>query len=208
MPAVLPKDAPLPLVDGRAPGWKMELPLFVQRAAWGPRSGLRPRPRPVPLRAAGHRPRPARPWAWGGTLQTPAKYTGLWQGLDLTSVTPIPAITSSTLDKEGEGEGHCNAGYTWQPIKDEADGVEITIAGRESSFDLTPRRLQNFKIAPGRKIAYEVCATAPADAKPPAEAARPQTGQATADANGLVTLKGVRIVKGSPSVTVKLRRAE
>lgn len=209
MPAVLPKDAPLPLVDGRAPGWKMELPLFVQRGGtWGRDPGYaRGRGRFLyALQATGHALHAH--WAWGGTLHAPAKYSGLWQGLDLTSVTPIPAITSSTLDVEGEGEGHCNAGYTWQPVKDQADGVEITIAGRESSFDLTPRRLQNFKIAPGRKIAYEICAAAGTNAKAPAEATRPQTGKATADANGLVTLRGVQIVKGSPSVTVKLRRAE
>jgi hypothetical protein len=206
LPAVLPKDAAPPAVDRAAPGWKLELPLFVQRGGtWGRDPGYaRGRGRFLyALQGTGHALYGH--WAWGGTLRAPAKYTGLWQDLDLTNLTPIPAITGSRLDKEGEGEGHCNAGYTWQPVKDEARSVEITIAGRESTFDLTPRRLRNFKIAPGQKIAYEIVASAPAHGKLPDEAARPQTGQIAADANGLVTLRGVRIVKGSPSVTVTLR---
>ncbi len=41
-------------------------------------------------------------WAWGSNLTAPGKYSGLWQGLDIQNTTPVPAITNSSADKEGD----------------------------------------------------------------------------------------------------------
>ena len=210
LPRALPKDQPPPAPMGpECTGWKIELPFFVIRGVtWGNDPGyVRGRGRFLyALQATGHGQYAH--WAWGGSLTPPAKYTGLWQGIDFTNATPFPAIAYSTADKEGEGDGNCNARYGWKDVKDEADSFEASISGPPGSFDLTPRRCQKFKPKPGEKLSCTV-KIVPGDPRSgsttkPAE----QTTEVAADANGIVTVKAVELVRGAGCVTVRLSRAQ
>jgi hypothetical protein len=115
--------------------------------------------------------------------------------LDIQNTTPVPAITNSSADKEGEGSGQTNAGYTWSDVKEDAGVFEITMLGPASTFDLTPRRLSKFRVQPGQKLSWEaVCVATPhwnRGQKP-----APKSGRVTADGNGLITLRGLELVQG------------
>jgi hypothetical protein len=196
LPAVVPDDAPRPTVESSAPGFKTELPLFVCR---GPSWGRNPdyghgRGRFYYALKATKNPLHGH-WAWGGKLTVPEKFSGLWQGVDIHNTMPVPAITGSSGDKEGEGAGQTNAGYRWYEVEETVDGLQITIAGPQSTFDVTPRRLSKFKIRPGQKIAWEVEAAEVPDWSR-AEKPAPKAGEITADRNGQVTLRGLEIVRG------------
>lgn len=180
-----------------------DLPLFICKgASWGRAKGWgigRGR-----LYSAMHEARQPlyAHWAWGGNLAAPDRYTGLWRGLDIRSDTPVPGIANSSADKEGEGHGHSNTVYSWKDIKDEPNSFQITITGRESTFDLTPRRLQKFEVKPGERLAWEVVALPGRGAKP----APPQTGRVIADKYGLVTLEKLKLSGGG--LAIKITRAE
>ena len=208
LPRALGKDQPAPpYCEASVPGWKTELPFFVIRGVtWGHDPGyVRGRGRLLfALQATGHGQWAH--WAWGGRLQPPAKHSGLWQGVDLTNVTAFPAIAYSSADKEGEGSGNCNAGYTWKGVQDEAGKFEVTIAGPQGTFDVTPRRCQSFKLKPGEKVAYTV-KTIPADARGGATTQPSEkTEELTAGASGLVTVKGVELVRGAAAVSITLSK--
>ncbi len=196
LPNVVAKDQPPPQEDASAPGMKQELPLFVCRSySWGrdPAYGHGRGRFYYALQATRH-PLHAH-WAWGGNLTAPEKYSGLWQGLDLTRSTPVPAITYSSADQEGEGSGHCNSGYTWRDVKEGPDSLELSILGPESTFELTPRRLSKFEVRPGQQLRWQATyEEVPHWAR--REKPGPQSGLVTADANGLITLKGLRLATG------------
>ena len=204
LPSVVKKDEPLPSpAPATAPGMKLELPLFVCRGySWGrdPAYGHGRGRLYYALQATRHALHAH--WAWGGNLTAPQKFTGLWQGLDITRATPIPAITYSSADKEGEGAGHCNVGYTWQNVKEDADSFEVTISGAPSTFDLTPRRLSAFKIQPGETLAWEAL---PSEVR--GQKSEPKLGQEKADENGLVTLKGLELQK-TQTLKIRISRAK
>jgi hypothetical protein len=196
MPNVAPKTDPPPPPEPDAPGCKLELPLFVCRGySWGrdPDYGHGRGRFYYALQSTRHALHAH--WAWGGNLTAPEKFSGLWQGLDLTNTTPIPAITYSSEDKEGEGSGHQNSGYTWSDVKEDSDSFEVAIVGQPSTFDLTPRRLLKLKPQPGEKFRWEaVCQEVPhwARRKKP----EPKSGLIAADASGLITLKGLETATG------------
>jgi hypothetical protein len=185
----------------------MELPLFVCRSySWGrdPAYGHGRGRLYYALQATSHALHAH--WAWGGRLTPPDKFTGLWQGLDLQNTTPLLAITHSSADREGEGDGHANSGYSWRDVKEDATAFEASILGPPSTFDLTPRRLSTLNVQPGQKFEWEaVCVEVPhwSHQKPPA----PKSGTAAADANGLITLKGLETA-GGYKLVVRIRRAE
>jgi len=143
-------------------------------------------------------------WAWGGKLIVPDKYTGLWRGLDLRRDTPVPAIANSSLDREGEGGGNTNMSYAWKDVSDTAGTFEMTVTGRGSTFDFTPRRARKFKPAAGRPVHWQAV-NLPGPKKPKAPPA-PQSGTVTADGNGVVTIKGVQLVEGSGGVKITLKK--
>jgi len=205
LPAVVRDGGPFPAAERSAPGLKTELPLFVCRSySWGrnPDYGHGRGRFYYALQATRH-PLHAH-WAWGGNLTAPAKYSGLWQGLDIQNTTPVPAITNSSTDKEGEGSGQTNAGYTWRDVKEDADRFEITILGPESTFDLTPRRLSRLKVQPGQRFSWEaVCVETPHWNR--VEQPEPKSGLVTADGNGLITLKASELVRGY-ALKVQLRK--
>ena len=129
-------------------------------------------------------------WAWGGRLEavTPDKWTGLWRGLDVSRSTAVPAFSNCSLDKEGEGGGNTNLSFLWTNVTDEPNRFEMTITCPECTFDMTLRRLQRFRVSPRQRVRWEATPLP----GPHGETAEPQTGQATADEHGIVTIRGLK----------------
>jgi hypothetical protein len=207
LPAVVARDAPYPTAPSSAPGFGVELPLFVCRGySWGrnPDYGHGRGRFYYALHATRHALHGH--WAWGGKLTAPEKFSGLWRGLDLTNTMPIPAITGSTCDKEGEGSGQTNAGYTWQDAKESADGFEVSIEGPPGTFDLTPRRLSRFRVRPNGKYSWQ---TSYVQVPHWARRKKPddRAGVAVADEHGLITLKGLETATGWRLI-VRIRKAD
>ncbi len=144
-------------------------------------------------------------WTWAsGQLVRPDRYTGRWRGLDLTRTTPVPALSNCSTDKNTEGDGQHNLFITWGPISDEKDSVTIELnSGRDATFDLTPRRLQNFKVSPGQKLRWEAqSAPTRTDTQP-----KPISGELRVDDHGRIILAGLKI-SARAKLTVKVTRAE
>jgi hypothetical protein len=205
MPAVLGKTDPPPPPEDYAAGNKLELPLFVCRSySWGRNPDYAKGRGRFYYALQSTRHALHAHWAWGGNLTVPEKFSGLWQGLDITNTTPIPAITYSSEDREGEGGGQQNHGYTWTDVKEDADSFQAAIIARPSTFDLTPRRLQKLKPKPGEKFRWE----AACEEIPRAEHRKkpePKSGTVAADANSLITLSGLETAQGYKLV-VKIAR--
>ena len=182
-----------------------DLPLFVCRGpSWGHVKGWgKGRGRFYSAMHKAGQPLVAH-WAWGGKLERPDKYTGLWRGLGIHRNSALPAFAKCSLDVEGEGSGNTNAGFSWKDIRDTPDGFEVTILSRPCTFDMTPRRLRRFRVKPGQMLQW-VAAPLP-DRR--GKKAAPQSGQVKVDSDGIVTLRGLSIPRESPGVNVKIARAK
>lgn len=124
----------------------------------------------------------------------------------------LPAFSRCSLDHSpGDGDhadaekgGGINLYQLWEPetLVDEPARWEITLSLRddcpypECTTDLTPRRCQKFRARAGDTFRWS--AASPDDAKPA------QSGTATADRWGLVTIEGLRLSKAK--LRVKLER--
>jgi len=206
LPNVRDKKKPPPDVPKDAPGFKQDLPLFVCGGrSWGVDPGYaRGRGRMYYAIQGTLHPLYGR-WGWR-RADYPEKFSGLWYGLDITNDMPVPAITGASGDVDSEADGNANGWYTWKDAKETAEGFEITFHGPAGKFNLTPRRLSKFKIAPGDKVAWEIV---PVQVKTWSRSKKPEpkSGQAVADAHGLVTLTGVELVRGW-GVTVRITKAK
>ena len=123
--------------------------------------------------------------------------------IDIRTDRSLPAFTRCSLDNnpgngdpnDGDKEGQVNRFLYWETndAVDEADRWEMTIGllkqapADECTADVTPRRCQKLKAKPGEKLKW---AAAPLQA-----GKEPQSGEATADQSGLVTVQGVRVTK-------------
>ena len=181
-----------------------DLPLFVCRgASWGGDKGWgKGRGRFYRAMHAAGQPLVAH-WAWGGQLQKPDWYAGLWRGIELRRDAPVPAFANCSLDQEGEGGGNTNMSFSWTDIAETVDVFEVTVLSRECTFDLTPRRLQRSKARPGEKLRWEATPLASRGGVK----GEVQGGEAAADANGIVTLKGLTIPRDCSGLKVAIRRA-
>jgi hypothetical protein len=92
--------------------------------------------------------------------------------------------------------------YGWKDANDSADGFEVTIVGRESQFDLTPRRLRHFKAKPGEPLHWETTSL-PGRRNEKAEVL---SGDVAADARGIVTLRGLKIPREAEGLKVRIFR--
>ncbi len=183
-----------------------DLPLFVCRgASWGRDKGWgKGRGRLYRALHAARQPLVAH-WAWGGKLPRPNKHDGLWRGLDITRRSPVPALANSSLDQEGEGRGQTNMSYSWKDVQDTPDHFDITLVNRqESTFDLTPRRLRKFRPEPGEKLRWRAVSLPGRHRQKPA----PQSGEVQADADGLVTLKGLKYARDAAGLVVRISRGQ
>jgi hypothetical protein len=181
-----------------------DLPLFICRGgSWGRVKGWgKGRGRFYAALQQTRQPLSAH-WAWGGILATPDRYTGLWRGLDLSRRTPVPAISNSSADREGEGSGNYNNGYSWKDIVDRPDGFQLTVTGPAGKFDLTPRRVNEFKVKPGERVHWEAKAL---PAKNGRASPSSQQGDVIVDPNGLITVEKLSLTAGG--VIVKLSRGK
>jgi len=123
----------------------------------------------------------------------------------------VPAFSRCSLDgnigngdpADGDPWGQINGFLFWDPadVVDEADKWEMTVFLTPDCFadactvDVTPRRCRAFKPAPGDRFAWTN--TSLADGKPL------QTGQATADKWGLLTLPDLAIGKGKNRLAIR-----
>jgi hypothetical protein len=208
LPAVVKKGESAPQIEPSAPGFRLELPLFVCRgSSWGrdPNYGHGRGRFYYALQGTDHAL--CAHWAWGGNLVAPGKYSGLWQGLDLQNTTAIPAITNSSVDQEGEGAGHANSRCTWRDVKEDATSFEVTVAGQAGKFDLVPRRLSKFTIRPGQNVSWEAeLVEIPAWNRSPTKPSA-RSGVITADSNGLVKIKGLELANGY-ALRVRIMKTE
>lgn len=124
--------------------------------------------------------------------------------LDLRTDQSLPAFTRCSLDdrpgsgdpEDGDPKGQSNLYLFWETkdLVDRPDRWEITVGliakapGEECTVDVTPRRLQRFKAAPGESVKWT--------SAPLADGQQIQSGVARADGLGLVTLQKVRVGKG------------
>ncbi len=185
----------------------VDLPLFVCRGySWGPflKGFARGYGRFYEAMLAARTPLVA-DWTWAsGKLVRPDKYTGRWRGLDLTSTTPVPAFSNCSTDNNKESDGQHNLLVTWDGVKDEPDGFTIELnAARDATFDMVPRRLQNFKVSPGQKLRWEARAELTRTDKQP----KPMSGEVTVDGRGRIILTGIKIRRRA-KLTVKVTRSE
>ncbi len=132
---------------------------------------------------------------WGAVDPPGLKNPGAGRpGLDVRGDRPIPVFTRCTGDYQGgrNGDGGAtNYGVWWDydGIVDEAGKFEIVLTGN-AAVDVTPRRTKNFTLRPGETVQY---ATELLGERIRRED-KPQSGQATADQNGLVTIPQVNIL--------------
>lgn len=117
-----------------------------------------------------------------------------------------PAFTRCSLDNnpgngdpnDGDKEGGVNVFLYWETkdIVDEAATWEMTVGlidktpKDECTVDLTPRRLQTFKVKPGDKVKWSN----------ESGGAKVQSGEVTADQHGLITIEGLKVVKAGNRV--------
>lgn len=124
--------------------------------------------------------------------------------IDVATDLSLPAFTHCSLDNnpgngdpnDGEPRGQANMYLFWETkdLVDEADKWEMTVGLVEKApkpdctVDLTPRRVQKFKVKPGEKMKWSNVSLA--DNK------EIQTGEATADQHGLLTIEKLTVSKG------------
>jgi hypothetical protein len=141
-------------------------------------------------------------WGGGEPVPVPEGRVGEKDTWDFAVDLPMLALKSNSNDmglnirqwttgEPGYGAGgRIAAGRRWlSDVVDEPDRFEITIHGGGrvmyaggGTSDVTPRRTQKFKPAPGEKFKWE---------NAPLQGGQAQSGEVTADENGLVTIPGV-----------------
>ncbi len=130
--------------------------------------------------------------------------------MDLRTDQSLPAFTGGSLDDDpgtgdpadGDPKGQSNLYLYWETenIVDRADRWEMTVGLIEKApqdqctVDITPRRLQQFKLRPGQQVEWT---NTPAGRHEPI-----QTGQATVDRRGLITLDQARISKAGNRIRI------
>jgi len=123
--------------------------------------------------------------------------------IDIRLDQSLPAFTHCSLDdapgsgdpKDGDPKGQVNLYLYWETkdIVDEAGKWEITVGlvakapKDDCTVDITPRRLQAFKLKPGDKVKWT---------STPLGGGAAQSGEAAADKCGLITLEKVTVGKG------------
>ena len=129
--------------------------------------------------------------------------------LDIRTDMVLPAFTHCSLDNnpgngdpnDGDPSGQINQWLFWEDksIVDEQDRFEITVAlmekapAPECTVDITPRRVQKFLFASGRKLFWKNTSN---------NGAESQKGAVTVDEYGLITLKKIVVSKNKNHIIV------
>jgi len=109
-----------------------------------------------------------------------------------------PAFGHSSLDDDlGDGDpangdlvGGINLGFDWTVTTDDTNDWVVTLSNHRATgpmtVDVTPRRAQKFVVTPGATVQFS--------------SSTGQSGTVVADAAGLVTVPGVAIEMGTPTI--------
>jgi len=146
-------------------------------------------------------------WGQGGhgqRAQLPVSLSDRTVAMDLRTDQSQPAFTGCSLDdnpgsgdpQDGDPKGQVNLYLLWKTddVLDQGDRWEMTIGliekapRNECTVNMTPRRVQQFKVKPGQQVKWTNTSLG--------ENKVIQDGQATADEHGLITLERVRVTKG------------
>jgi hypothetical protein len=134
-------------------------------------------------------------------------------GVDVRLDRSLPAFTRGSLDgnpgngdpQDGDPEGQSNLHLTWDAAAvDEAETWEMVVrlnarAPRgECSVDVTPRRCQKFKPAPGATVAW--------GNRSVADGGVVQSGEVKADDQGRVTVPQAAVTRGGNRLTLKVAK--
>ncbi len=115
-----------------------------------------------------------------------------------------PAFSRSSIDNdpgrgdpvEGDPEGGINLGFAWTMVADDASRWAVRVSNQLAqapmTVDITPRRVQSFRIAPHERIRW-----ATSDGR---------AGEVVADAHGLATVERVVIQPGAETEISLQRR--
>lgn len=117
----------------------------------------------------------------------------------------FPAFSHCSTDKnpghgdpaEGDIVGWINRGLAWKDIEDAPDHFAISIGAAFPGIvypvrvDITPRRVQQFKVKPGETVRARI--------------GRSEAAPITADAEGLITLRGI-VIPSSDDVRIVISR--
>ena len=148
-------------------------------------------------------------WGWGGgTGQVGATdwYSGRWSGMMIRRDMPVIAISNSSIDIDSEASGHTGGALlNWSDLKDEEDNFSVTLTGRESTFDFTPRRLRHFKVKPNDKISWKAVSLPGGRGEGGGEET---TGGVIADKNGTITIPRIKMTGSGFNITLKKMSAE
>ncbi len=143
--------------------------------------------------------------------QLPVSLSDRHMPLDLRTDQSQPAFTRCSLDQDpgdgqpntGDAEGQSNLYLFWdtEDVVDRAERWEMTVGLVEQApeeactVDVTPRRVQSFRPPPSSRVTWTNTSVA--------DSADVQSGHATVDKLGLVTLSSVRIAKGKNRIVVR-----
>lgn len=131
---------------------------------------------------------------WGAINPPGVKNPGAGRsGLNVRRDRPVPVFAGCSSDYQGGrngGGGATNYGVWWQDesIVDEADRFEIILTGNVS-VDVTPRRTRKFILRPGEKVRFKTELLGTRLRRQD----KPQSGEAVADENGLVTIPRINV---------------
>jgi hypothetical protein len=141
--------------------------------------------------------------AWGGArmLLVSARATNAALPLDIRKDRPLLAVASA----KAEGEGARNRSLVWRSddLADEPGRFACSLVSSWSGFsgNVTLRRLQKFRIEPGKTYTWRVepaSAATTRDEKP----LLPQQGSITVDQNGLLTIHDLKLGRGVYRLTI------
>ena len=150
---------------------------------------------------SGHSQRTIMPLTWSERVMP----------IDIRVDQSLPAFTRCSLDDnpgngdplDGDEKGQINACLYWktEDIVDTVQRWELTVAIIDKApeefclVDITPRRLQQFKPAPFENYLWENIDNATGKII--------ESGQVTADSNGIVTLPQVKVTKNTNRIVIR-----
>ncbi|KKL79128.1 hypothetical protein LCGC14_2017940, partial [marine sediment metagenome] len=149
-------------------------------------------------------------WGWNGArnLGPVSKYTGRWWGHRLSRNVPVPAVSNSTRDHGKEQSGLAGGGYNWKDVKDTPKSFRITLTGGKGTFDFTPRRLRRFEIRPSEKVRWSAESLPGSRRGKDQKLPEPQSGVVTANARGVVVVKGLSYGDNVGGLVITLTRSK
>jgi hypothetical protein len=154
-------------------------------------------------------------FSWGGTRYVPVSASGTYPTvirMDIRKDRPaIGCVYAEALDLLTGKMGEFNTRFRWRSddAVDTPERFEITVSAwfAGGAGDLTLRRMQKFKVQPGKTYAWTNTPLEPQDPAKQPKAKEPpptwpQQGSVTVDKDGLLVVKGVRMLQAGSRLVV------